>query len=450
MCLMMLSSARSRSIEPSRSLSCPLDALAWPALFVAQLLPCPGRVLVRASSENKPASREKVDALELGTSRLSARSAVSLSLVVTLWASPSFAEEQVAEPAAEETETKGGDLDDSYADAPTKAEKSSFRWTGRVFVGNTTTRQRLGGQTFWRSKQSVGSARLGLRYTHKSGARAVIKFEFEDDEAELKDGYIRLQPLSSMRIMAGQFKRPISAIGLASRWDLPAIERGLLDSVRVEGQKLPFVGGRDPGLFLQYTPKFRAKPKLSASVFQNDLGKGTSSLDASEHFAQDVYLRASLEPVEDLELASVFALFGYLGQTGDPDSFTHAPVGSLEVSYQPKWLRLWAEAFAGKSMFAKADGSTTGNFLGARALVAPNLRTGTPRRLQPFVGLSYFDPRQNESDDANTELQGGLNLAFAKIWRLQLEVAHVLAEGSASSATTGTAFRVQLGARFKD
>jgi hypothetical protein len=82
--------------------------------------------------------------------------------------------------------------------------------------------------------------------------------------------------------------------------------------------------------------------------------------------------------------------------------------------------------------------------------VAAHLRPGTPRRLQPFAGISYFDPRQDESDNANTEVQGGMSLAFTKIWRLQFEVAHVLAEGSASSATTGTAFRVQLGARFKD
>ncbi len=178
------------------------------------------------------------------------RSSCLLSALLALSAAPAFADDKVpTEPAAADTT----DLDDSYSDNA-KGEKSSLRWSGRVFVGSETTRQRLAGQTFWRSKQSVGSARLGLRYTHKSGARAVIKFEFEDDEAELKDGYIRLSPLPSMRVMAGRFKRPISAIGLASRWDLPTIERGLLDSVRVEGQDLPFVGGRDSGLLVQYAP----------------------------------------------------------------------------------------------------------------------------------------------------------------------------------------------------
>ncbi|MCP4443799.1 MAG: hypothetical protein GY811_00450 [Myxococcales bacterium] len=339
----------------------------------------------------------------------------------------------------------------ALADGAAPEEKpSELRWSGRVFVGDTATRQRLAGETYWRNKQFVGSARVGMRYSHKSGALAVIKLEFEDDDPELKDAYIRLNPLSSLRVSAGRFKRPMGSIGLASRWDLPSIERGLLDSLRVEGQELPFVGGRGDGVMTEYKPEVLSKLVISAGIFQNALGSGTVSLDAADHFAQDVYLRASLDPIDDLSFATSFGLFGYLGQTGDPDSFNHAPVGSVELSYQPRFLKVWAEGFAGKSMFAKADGSTSGNFLGVRALLAANLRTNTPRRLQPFIGASYFDPRQSESDNANTELQGGVNLAFTKIWRLQFEVDHTLAQGISSSATAGTAFRVQLGARFKE
>ena len=53
-------------------------------------------------------------------------------------------------------------------------------------------------------------------------------------------------------------------------------------------------------------------------------------------------------------------------------------------------------------------------------------------------------------DDANTEFQAGLNLAFAKTWRLQLELSQSLAEGTSSSAIESTVFRIQLGARFKE
>ncbi len=349
-----------------------------------------------------------------------------------------------------EREPKRDLNEEEEEDRDGKNGKSTLRFAGRVFTGLSTTRQSLAGMTFWRSKQSVGSARVGVRYTHKSGARAVIKVEFEDDDPELKDGYIRLSPHDTLRIQAGRFKRPISAIGLASRWDLPTVERGLLDELRVEGQDLPFVGGRGVGVTTRYAPKGVGNLKATLGVFQNSLGKGSSSLDSSEHFAQDVYLRVALKPIRDLELASNAAFFGYLKQTGQPDSFSHAPVGSVDVAYTPSKLRLWVEGYAGTNMLAQVDGSTSGTFWGARALVAANLRTGTPRRLQPFAGVSYFDPRQSASGDSNSEVQGGASFAFTKIWRLQVEVAHTFAHGDAASATAGTAFHIQLGARLKD
>jgi hypothetical protein len=182
---------------------------------------------------------------------------------------------------------------------------------------------------------------------------------------------------------------------------------------------------------------------------QNKLGVGDVSLDAKEDFAQDLFARVYAEPVKGLHLASTFAVLGYLAK-GTRDSFRHAPVGTLEVNYEGRWIRAWAEAMAGKSPFARVDGSTKGNFWAARSLVAPRLRAGIPRRVEPFLGASALDPRTTASNDANYELMGGINLAFAKDLRLQIEVAQVFAEGLSSSATESTAFRIQLGARLKD
>ncbi len=365
------------------------------------------------------------------------------ALLLLFLATPVLAEDAVTEPTTEVAEPQA-------LEVVPESESSKLRWAGRVFVGDVLTRQKIAGQTHWRNKQQVNSARIGLSYKHKSGARAVIKLEFEDGDPELKDAYIRLAPAHTLRVKAGRFKRPMSSVSLASRYSLPSITRGLLDSIRVEGQELPFAGGRGDGFVLEYTPLASQKLELSAGVFQNSLGKGATSLDASEHFAQDVYVRASLVAIDDLRVSSSLGLFGYLEQVGDPDSFSHAPVGSLEVTYEGKLMQLWVEGFVGKNMLAKVDGSTSGGLFGARALVATSFRTGTPRRLQPYAGASYFDPRQSETDDANTEVQAGINLAFTKIWRLQFEVAHTLAGGSASSAIEGTAFRVQLGAKFKE
>lgn len=329
-------------------------------------------------------------------------------------------------------------------------DDGKIEWSGRLFVGDTLTRQRIAGETFWRNRQAVNSARVTLAYKHSDDLKAVIKLEFEDGDPELRDAYIRLSPVKGLRLQAGRFKRQISAIGLASRWELPIIERGLLNSLEVEEQELPFVGGRGTGVMVRYKIPIVTKPTLTASMYQNRLGKGQVSLDASEHFAQDVYLRASFEPIEDLDVASTMAFIGYLSTTGEPESFKHAPVVSLEATYVSKFVRIWLEGFTGRSLFAQVDGSTGGRFVAARGLVAPRLRPGTPRRLEPYIGASYFDPRHAENQDSNTEILGGVNFAFSKVWRLQLELSYLTNEGSASSAAEGAAFRLQLGARFKD
>ncbi len=328
-------------------------------------------------------------------------------------------------------------------------QKAQLRWSARVFVGDTLTQVKVAGESFWRNEQAVNSARVGMRFDHSTGLRTVIKLELGDGDAELKDGYIRLALPADFSLQAGRFKKPISAIALSSKWELPSIERGLLDSLAVEGQSLPFAGGRGDGLMVDYrAPFLPGKSGVMAALLQNELGVGDFPLDAKEDFAQDVYARLYVEPVKGLHLASSFALIGYLAKGGS--SFRHAPLGTIELKYKGPWLRAWAEGMAGKSMFARANGTTDGGFWAARFLAAPRLRPGVPRRLEPFVGASMIDPHTNDSDNSNYELQGGVNFAFAKEWNLKFEISRVFAEGIFSSATESTAFRIQLGARLKE
>ena len=282
------------------------------------------------------------------------------------WGQEAIAEPTAAVPPPEPASTGSED-------------KAELLWSGRLFVGDLLTRQRIAGETFWRNRQTVNSARLGLRYRRpEDSLKAVIKLEVEGGNAKLRDGYLSLGASEGLAVQAGRFKRQMSGIALASKWDLPSIERGLLGTLEVEGQELPFSGGRGDGLMLGYQAEARGKPAVSVSLFQNQLGYGAGSLDAKEHFAQDAYLRVSAEPVEGLQLASSLAFIGYLKTVGDSDSFKHAPVGSLELSYKAGWLRIWAEGFAGKSMFAKLDGTSSGRFWAARSLIALNLKPSVP------------------------------------------------------------------------
>ncbi len=165
------------------------------------------------------------------------------------------------------TAAEAQSVSDSKDDEPQrKSEKkpdSKFSWGGRVFVRHSLTRQKVGGQVFWRNQQAVDSARFGFKFKHKSGLRAVIKVEASGSKVSVRDAYIRLPLSDDIRIIAGRQKRPMSGIALAGKWDLPTIERGLLTDLN-----LPFVGGRQQGVIVEYRVPVAMKPRVSVAAFQ--------------------------------------------------------------------------------------------------------------------------------------------------------------------------------------
>jgi hypothetical protein len=328
-------------------------------------------------------------------------------------------------------------------------EEHNLRWSGRVFVGSTLVRAEGAGETAWNHTPEVKSARMGMRYDGPDGLRAVIKVEFAEREADLKDGYIRKALPASFRLTAGRFKKPISAIALASKWDLPSVERGLLDAVLVEGKALFFAGSRADGLMLDYRAPTEGKTGFSVAFFQDNFVPDIGDRDATEDLTLDPYLRLYAEPVEGVHLASTLALIAYEPDNGSVGSFGHAPVGTLEVHYKSSWLRAWAEAVVGDSVFPPVGEVATGRFVATRALVSSRIKVGETLRVEPFVGASFFDPRTGDANNSNTEVQGGVNLAFTKNSRLQFEVAHVFSEGVFSSVEK-TNFFVQLATRIKE
>lgn len=341
----------------------------------------------------------------------------------------------------------------SVDDAPTKdatpEDEASLRWSGRVFVGSALVRTVRDEASAWTNTPGVNSARMGMRYDRPNGLRAVLKVDFAESGADLKDGYLRVELPASMRLTAGRFKKPISAINLASRWDLPSVERGLLDAVTVEGKALPFARLRADGIMVDYRAPTRGKTGVVLALIQDNFVTTIDSRDVSEDFTLDPYIRVFVEPADGLHLASTFAVIAYEPNNLSLGSFGHAPMGTLEAHYKSSWLRVWGEVLAGDSVFAPVGGVASGRFTAARGLVAPRLPAGKTLHVEPFVGASFFDPRTTDANNSNTEVQGGVNMAFSKHWRLQFEVAHVFSEDD-SSALQQTNFFLQLATRFKE
>ena len=322
---------------------------------------------------------------------------------------------------------------------------------GRLFVRDTVTRVEAGGEEVVAHDRALDLARLFLTYDRKR-LRVAFEVDFADGDADLKDTYIRLQPVDPLRIHVGRFKVPMSVIGLTSRWKLPSTERGILSDLEVQERDLPFAGERADGISLELRPALPLEPRFTLASFQSPYASSATPLDPREELTQDIFGRASLEPIRGLEVASSIALIGYPEEPGSVGTRAEYPVGSLEVELDAAYARIWAEGFAGESFFPQPDGEVGGRFLAARVLAAvpvplPALDLW---RLEPFVGYSVLDPSSQVGDDGLSEIMGGVNVAFSKHWRLQLDAAHRIAAGSAAPVSDGTVFRLQLGATFAE
>jgi hypothetical protein len=372
------------------------------------------------------------------------RAALAIAPVMVLAVGPARALAQDAEPAAPESPPPEADS------APEPEREWTLELGGRVYVRDTVSRVDVG-EDIWRHERSVDQARLSATYDRKR-LRIALEFDFGGGDAELKDTYIRVRPIDVLRIQAGRFKVPMSFLGLESKWRLPSTERGLLSELDLDDRDLPFTGERGEGVSFELRPDLALDPRLTAALFQSPLADGLAPIAAGEDFTQDLYLRAELEPLRDLHLAAGFALVGYQQQLGVADSLHHQAMGSLELYAELRPLRAWLELFAGQSTAYQADGTMSGSFTAARALVAPRFRRPLAAvfRLEPYAGASTLEPTDDRDGDRVSEIVAGVNVAFSRHWRLQIETAQRVAEGVASPVADSTLFRIQLGAAFAE
>ncbi|HUS67088.1 MAG TPA: hypothetical protein VMZ28_21270, partial [Kofleriaceae bacterium] len=322
---------------------------------------------------------------------------------------------------------------------------------GRIFVRDTFSRIEVGDDAIRSHTRELDLARLFLTYDRKK-LRVAFEIDFAGNDAELKDTYIRLKPVDAFRIQAGRFKAPISYLGLESKWRLPSTERGILSELKVADRDLPFAGTRGDGLQLEVVPDVPLEPRFTVAALQNPLATESTPLDPTEENTQDLYARAGLEPVSGLEVASSVALVGYHEKLGVQESYGEFPMASLEVHLDTEYLRAWLEGFLGESFIHQPDGSVTGNFVAGRALVAGRFDPtfGGIYRIEPFVGASVLDPTNEVSGDRISEVSGGVNVAFSKHWRVQLEVDQRITEGARAPVADSTLVRLQLGATFAE
>jgi hypothetical protein len=376
---------------------------------------------------------------------------------------PEAAEPEVAAPALAEPEPPKDEQkkDEKKKDKKDKKqdEPRAITFGARFFVRDTFD------DVTWANEMQISSVRAGFALRDDArGLAAEVEVEFADREAEVKDTWLRYDATKSVRIIAGNFKRPIGALALASRWALPVPERGVISDLEVptdftRPDQLP-LGGRDLGVAVRLDPKWAPLDgKLTLGVFQSvihrQITEGTfpgdrTSIGWDEGFPEDVHARVAVEPVPGIEIAASGAWFAMLEEAGDRETFEHGLLGAIDTTIEAGPLRVWAEAFLGSSPIHFGTALLArGRFVAARALAAYAIAVpyGNLYSIEPFAMVQGADLSSGVDEDRAFGASGGLAFHYAGDWRVTLSAEHTALQSQLG--TDIIRFYIQLGARFE-
>jgi hypothetical protein len=350
---------------------------------------------------------------------------------------------------------------DASPSAAEAQEAPGFAWRrvqlrGRLLVDAWTSRE--DGRAA--SDVGVDNARLELRFRPARWLRGVVEYD-QAPGRHLKDAFLALRR-GRVELRAGQFKPPVSPIQMESRWDVPAVDRGLLSEVLIDTFG---VAGRRPGV--QVTWDQRGGPWLAqGGVFRASSVRGDRIGDgAFDNLAGDwsavkatgrvAWRKRRLQAGASLDLRPAEPVPG--------EGYSRYWTAGADLTLGARrrgGLRLWAEGYAGSSwQDASAFDGEPARFLAGRVLAG--WRFGPRRGLyaEPYAALSLFDPDTSIRDDLLREAVTGLHVGSRGSLRLTLEARHRTVSGNAPLSlglaplgrhppASATRLVAQLGAAF--
>jgi hypothetical protein len=325
----------------------------------------------------------------------------------------------VTEAASEAPSGSASPASDS-PDAP----QGGFRWrrvelSGRVLARGF--RESEDGATV--STTDVENARLELRWRPSRWLRGVVEFDLAEDR-HWKDVYVGLRS-GRFEIRAGQFKPPISPVQMASRWDLPTADRGLLSEVLFFAFG---IAGRRPGAQIEWDQKGGAWSAMGGLFRASSVRGDRIGDEAFDNFAKgkDAWKatgRLAYGP-KRAEIAMSFDLRPAEPRPGE--GMRRFWTTGVDLVFKAKGVgpRVWAEGYLGSSwQDANAFDGDDALFVAGRVIAG--WRLGDEKKggvsAEPFLAGTLFDPDASVQADLLSEVGGGVHVGAFRHFRLTLE-----------------------------
>ena len=275
----------------------------------------------------------------------------------------------------------------------------------------------------------LDSARFGLKYrTPLPWLTGQLEADFAGKPA-VKDAFARAG-WKHFRVQAGQFKMPTSAIELATSWELPTADRGIVHDLMLDWLDM---AGRRPGVALELRGTKPRRPRVTVGAFQgsvmSDLALGNRDTTLIEGLSLD---SQSLVARGQVQFGPVTVGAHYQDRVGSPVVFqiehywTAGGDVTLSYEYGIGALRLWADLTGGESWYEhsrKADDDKPATFIAARVIGASRFGGMEEAELyiEPFFSAAVFDPDSVVIDDSVAEVANGVSAGFWDVARVSLQ-----------------------------
>jgi hypothetical protein len=277
----------------------------------------------------------------------------------------------------------------------------------------------------WGRTLGMTSARLGIE-ARLPGVKTVVEADLASDPI-VEDAYVRLDGLRATRLTAGRFKAPFSERRLESSWNLPLVDRGIVDSYLVKRNGL---GGRRVGVAGTLRP-WGGRLEATGGVFLGDRDALEAGTDAGEDWAARVAVRRW----DALQVG----LSGYRAGSGTgPDAAPARHAAGAFANFDLGRFEAALEGFIGRIV--------EGPFAAGTALVAWKLRAGETRRLRvtPVAGAEALELRGATRGVGYGAIAGAV-LSWTEGLKVKLQGEWARRPGDASPAS---AISAEVGTRF--
>jgi hypothetical protein len=322
-------------------------------------------------------------------------------------------------------------LQPSSPAAATPEPPSFHPWRFRFGVRGFVTTSSTSSEGMREEEVDLTFLRPEIRWDPSDGVRALVEAELSDGP-HLTDAFVRLRS-ARVGVRAGQFKPPFSSLEMASRWDIPTANRGVLTEVLVDSMGW---AGRRPGIEGQLRGRGRWDMDLRIGLFQASHTRGDRIGDEGFDNPSDGFSFDSQAIFARVELSRKRGSLGLSGEwrpaepvPGEGSSRYWAANVDFTWTARRKagGLRAWVEGYCGSSwQDSNAFDELDTTFVAGRTVLA--WRFGGERKgklfFEPYARTSVVDPDAKVTDDLVSELGGGLNAGLFDRLRFNLEVEH--------------------------